>query len=70
WLTDVLGITTEAESSSSATPSGAPAEKSSAPYQFPQPKNPFTLMWWLLGLGLFLILIAWLISRHSSSSVK
>ena len=61
WITDVLGASDEKESSQSATPSGT---KSRNPYLSPQPMNPWgiILMWWLIGSGVFLLFIAFLIS--------
>lgn len=59
WVSDVLGLSTEAQSSPSAT---APA------YQAPQPKNLWRaiLPWWLVGSGLALLVLAWLWKRYGS----
>lgn len=67
WLSDILGVSDEIGSTQSASASGKPAAETSSPYQSPQPNNPwrFIFTWWLIGSGLFLLLIAFILSLWS-----
>ena len=66
WLTNILGASDESESTQSSSPSPLSPTTSPSAYTPPRPGNPWILflMLWLVGSGLLLLLVAWLLSRN------
>ena len=60
-IDNILGASTELESSKSASPSGKPANQAFPAYQSPHPSNPwkFILALWLTACGVLLLAIPW-----------
>ena len=71
-IDDILGASSDEESSASGSSSGERTTDALPTYQSPQPTSPWRLiiMWWLIGSGVFLLFLAFFITLRGKERIN